>query len=51
MKKMLWLPAILLGGVIGVIAFLFLLPAEWREKLSRLPAVVMSQVMEFLPDE
>ena len=51
MKKALLSMATLLGGVVGFLGLLRLLPTEWREKLSRLPVVLMGQMMESMPDE
>ncbi len=51
MKKVLLSVATLVGGVVGLLALLRLLPAEWREKSARLPAVMMQQMMAHMPDE
>jgi hypothetical protein len=51
MKKVLLLMAILLGGTIGFIGFLYLLSPKWREGLSRLPGTTMGWMMEHMPDE
>ena len=47
-KRVLLLMAVLLGGAIG---FLYLLPAERRENLSRLPGTMMGWMVEHMPDE
>ena len=38
-------------SVVGFLGLLRLLPDEWREQLSRLPGVMISQMMENMPDE
>lgn len=48
MKRALLVSATLAGGAIVVIRNL---PAEWRESLSRLPATMMGQMIEHMPDE
>ena len=48
MKRVLLLMAVLLGGAIG---FLYLLPAERRKNLSRLPGTMMGWMVEHMPDE
>ncbi len=48
MKRVLLLMATLLGGAI---AFFRFLPAVWRENFSRLPGVMIGQMMERMPDE
>jgi hypothetical protein len=47
MKRVLLLIAGFFGGAIAV----SLLPAEWRERLSRLPGALMGWTMEHMPDE
>jgi hypothetical protein len=51
MKKALLSVAALLGGAAGFLGLLLLLPAAWRERLSRLPSVMMGKMMENMPDE
>ena len=50
MKKVLFLIAILGSLISGLIAGL-ILPAEWREKLSRLLAAPMGHCLAQMPDE
>jgi len=51
MMKVLLAVAKLIGAVVALFGLMRLLPAEWREKISRLPGVMMGQMMEKMPDE
>ena len=48
MTRVVLLTAVMFGGAIAVIRRL---PAEQREDIARLPAVVMGWMMEHMPDE
>jgi hypothetical protein len=51
MKKVLLAMVKLIGVFVAFFGLMRLLPAEWRENLSRLPGVMMGQMMENMPDE